>query len=90
MNWILILLGLSAVCAVAYFLLTRYSKDSGGIQERTKDQSAKYSTKMNRFAARKETKAAHARADLATELNFEMERVVRLNRRTDPSRDFRF
>ena len=42
MEWVFLFIGLGIVCLIAY--LVTYSKDTGEVQQRTNEQSAKFST----------------------------------------------
>ena len=80
MAWILIIVGILLVGFVAYQWFFGYVLDSGSVISRIQSLNReKYSPNMGRFAASKEKKAASARADLAQELRFEMESVVKMS-----------
>jgi len=81
MAWILIIIGLVLIAVVVYLVMFAAEGDSNEPIGRTRDLSGKYSTNMTRFAARKETKAAQARGELAKELNVESDIVTRLAER---------
>lgn len=78
MAWFYIIIGLLFVGVAAYYWLTGYTKDSNDPEQRKSEVSAKYSTDMGRFAARKEKKAAEARSQLLEATNQE-QRLIDAN-----------
>lgn len=72
MAFVLIGVGIIFVGVSLYLLMTLYDKKSLTSQERMdKLYGEKYTTDMNRFAARKEAKASAARTELHAQLNVE-------------------
>jgi type III secretory pathway component EscV len=71
MGWILIIVGIILISVVLYSLMFARSKDSNNPAQRKTEVSAKYSTDMTRYAARKETTAATARSGLLVATNQE-------------------
>jgi len=81
MAWILIIVGASLVGFALYVWIFVYEKDSGSVQDRADLVSRKYTPEMNRFQARKETKAAEARTELGDQLSKEAAAVIEVNNR---------
>ena len=84
MSVLLIIVGLALLGTAAYVWITSYKQNPHDIQGKVQDViQDKYSDKMNRWAARKEAKAATARADTAAAVNIEATNVADMyNRQT--------
>src|SRR5437763_10905846 len=68
-----------SLCIGVYKIATSYQKDSRDAEGRVEGlQLNKYSTDMNRYAARKESKAAASRSGLASQLASEAESIAKL------------
>lgn len=73
----LVLLGLLCLLIAGIFYSLNYKKNPSTPEDRQqKLQDEKYSPDMNRFAARKETKAAAARTEVAKQINLEANAVT--------------
>jgi hypothetical protein len=79
--WWLIVVGAVILIVAVYLWVTGYQSDNE--EDRATKLEGKYSTKMGRFAARKEAKAAHARTNLSTQVTAE---IGALASRTDAHR----
>ena len=81
--WWLIIVGAVILIVAVYLWVTGYQPDE---DDRANQLEGKYSTKMGRFAARKEAKAADARTNLSTQVTTE---ISTLADRTDAHRRVR-
>lgn len=75
MGWFLIIAGLGLIGFVVYMLMFPSRREASGYHQRMERIQGKHSPEQTRFEARKETKAAAARTEEATQLGAEARAV---------------